>query len=45
MYYLYGYKTINGGVGMEVVKITKKVYKAVGCEKDTYLERLLILKS
>lgn len=30
---------------MEVVKITKKVYKAVGCEKDTSLGRLLILRS
>lgn len=30
----YGYKTINGGVGMEV--IIKKIYKAVGCEKGHY---------
>ena len=36
-----GDKTINGGVGMEVVKITKKVYKAIGCEEG----HLLILKS
>lgn len=45
MPYLYGYKTINGDVSMEVIKITKKVYKAIGCEKDTSLERLHILKS
>ena len=31
-----GDKTINGGVGMEVVKITKKVYKAIGCEEGHF---------